>query len=546
MKQHLSLAITLGLVLAVSVPAQQSPANYTQIWFVPGNFGTIQDAIDYSSDSALILVAPGTYHGDIDFQGKDLTLRPSHNGDMWNTILEGTGKGPVVYFPIIEVTDSYGIFLFWKTSDQAILEGFTITGGKEGISPRREWTGNSYISATPSIHRCRFLQNSGRGLNIDSEFSNSRLEECIFEANGRSDSTSNRGGAIRVGFDGFNNPQEVFTIRHCIFKGNFADSGGAIYAYGDRVDLLKVEDCIFYGNQAKTGGVMRLESISATLSNCRIFANESRLSDLLVLDGQLDLIHSTLVGNAGAATLHISSGAQVRAVNSVFWNDGDFDFSTGSAGSTIQVDYCITRGMSSAGGGTTINLGINNLNQDPKLTNPKAWTLHLQADSPAVDAGDATLALLGGSGSLPATDMDGSPRIVGSKVDIGADEYDPQAALLYTDRGPISIANPGTLTFTLDAGLARASQVYVLVPSLSGIYPGTDFGTEHLPLNLDTLSAIKFWGNLDPLGQGSLFLDLSPLQGDLSLVGLEVFWAGAVLNGQNLLFTNNLNLEVVN
>jgi hypothetical protein len=42
---------------------------------------------------------------------------------------------------------------------------------------------------------------------------------------------------------------------------------------------------------------------------------------------------------------------------------------------------------------------------------------HLGAGSPAINAGDGSVP------NLPMTDLDGNPRVVGSKVDIGAFEF---------------------------------------------------------------------------------------------------------------------------
>jgi hypothetical protein len=51
----------------------------------------------------------------------------------------------------------------------------------------------------------------------------------------------------------------------------------------------------------------------------------------------------------------------------------------------------------------------------PKFVNPASFDLHLQAASPAINAGENV-------SGVGASDIDGEARVQGSAVDIGADE----------------------------------------------------------------------------------------------------------------------------
>ncbi len=64
-----------------------------------------------------------------------------------------------------------------------------------------------------------------------------------------------------------------------------------------------------------------------------------------------------------------------------------------------------------------------NISDDPRLAWYAEGKLHLQAESPCIDAGDDAAA---GTGR---TDIDGQPRVQGAHVDIGADESDGTAWL---------------------------------------------------------------------------------------------------------------------
>src|SRR5690606_26307664 len=108
--------------------------------------------------------------------------------------------------------------------------------------------------------------------------------------------------------------------------------------------------------------------------------------------------------------------------------------------------------------------------------------LHLLVGSPAIGKGNNTVT------GLPGFDMDGGPRVQSGTVEIGADEYDPLGAVLYSDRGPISVASPGSITLRVETTPNRRSQPCVFVPSLAGLWPGFDLAGMHFPINLDTLS----------------------------------------------------------
>lgn len=82
----------------------------------------------------------------------------------------------------------------------------------------------------------------------------------------------------------------------------------------------------------------------------------------------------------------------------------------------VRVDYNLINGFRGLEDGET--RGTNYVEGNPRFVNPAAANYRLQADSPAINAGDNASVLVG-----VVTDMDGNPRIVGGMVDMGAYEF---------------------------------------------------------------------------------------------------------------------------
>ena len=97
--------------------------------------------IDSSSTGDVVLVGPGTYREQIDFKGKNITVR----GEMGasTTILDGTGLG------------TYGVRFENGETRAAALEGLTITHHKRGII---------IFQSQPSILRNTITANGGMTL----------------------------------------------------------------------------------------------------------------------------------------------------------------------------------------------------------------------------------------------------------------------------------------------------------------------------------------------------------------------------------------------
>lgn len=133
---NLSVASETAGNNVVFTPESQSSSQVR----VPGDYSTIQEAIDNVANGTVIIVEEGTYKENINFNGKEITLRstdPSNSGVVAKTIIDGGNNGPVVTFNSGEGRD-------------AVLKGFTITGGS-GV--RKQFTITSYDGSRLSFDR---------------------------------------------------------------------------------------------------------------------------------------------------------------------------------------------------------------------------------------------------------------------------------------------------------------------------------------------------------------------------------------------------------
>jgi parallel beta-helix repeat protein len=131
------------------------------------DYDTIQEAIDAALDGHTIIVYPGTYYQNIEFDGKSITVRstdPLNPAVVAATIIDGGGNGSVVRF--IE-------------GDSSTLKGFTIQNGSA-----------TYFEYSDTIY---FL-----GGGIEVEHSSPHITDNIIEGN-----SSTHGGGICIAMNSY-------------------------------------------------------------------------------------------------------------------------------------------------------------------------------------------------------------------------------------------------------------------------------------------------------------------------------------------------------
>lgn len=125
-----------GLALSLLALASLASSSLAEDIEVPVG-SSIQAAVDAAEPGDVLLLAKGRYDGDVDFDGKALTIRGVGAG----TVLVGSGEGPVVRFDSGEGATS-------------VLDSVTVRGG------RATRGGGILVSgADPVIVRCHIVRN---------------------------------------------------------------------------------------------------------------------------------------------------------------------------------------------------------------------------------------------------------------------------------------------------------------------------------------------------------------------------------------------------
>lgn len=188
----------------------------------------------------------------------------------------------------------------------------------------------------------------------------------------------------------------------------------------------------FYRNRADSwGGGVFVEETSSAFTNVAFYANESGRGGGMYsfADAEVLITNATFSGNSATVDgggLRNTQNSSVRLVNSILWGNtaGDGNEIAGQGDAVTELLHCLygaAQGDVVEGGSFT---ATSSLTEDPLFVNAGDGDVRLAADSPAIDAGspDTDLGTFPTDGSGDSVDLDGNPRVLNGRIDMGAFE----------------------------------------------------------------------------------------------------------------------------
>ena len=348
----------------VAVPA------VTEVWVAAGTYKPGTLATDHFSMKSDVAIYGG-------FAGSEV----SH--DLRNAMTNVTILSGEIGLPEIITDNCMSVIYNSDVSNTAILDGFTIEGGYNGIGLGASGGGIFNYSSSPTINNCIITRNTasfGAGI-YNTALSAPMITNCIITNN-----SSRRGG-------GMCNFGSSPTVVNCKITNNRASiDGGGVINEGTSVPIFI--NCTIAANTAATngGGVYNTDTAISSLNNSIIWGNAATLS---------------------GSQIYVESGSAV------------LDYSCYSDG-IINVD-------SNTGGTFT---ATNSLVMDPQFVVAGGIDFLIAGNSPCVDAGLDSYNtqendLRGAGFGRKLAKADGS---IGT-IDMGAYEYkfgvDPTGSVIY-------------------------------------------------------------------------------------------------------------------
>lgn len=236
----------------------------------------------------------------------------------------------------------------WNSGDGLVFRDSVVTNNEAGvISSGKEMT----------IFHSTFTTNTGRALTLSPTDAGSRVVQCSFVGNVH---TGDAGAAMVLS----GNSAATVSVSNCEFRDNSALIGGAVYFYAIAAQF---DSCVFSGNSATSGtggaisGYLSSEASVLGFTDCQFTGNSAKTYGGAIGGASLkslSLDRCTFTGNSAvdyAGAVYLYYGASATVTNSAFFgntsgSEGGGAFYLYDTASLKLVNTTIARNTSSIGG----------------------------------------------------------------------------------------------------------------------------------------------------------------------------------------------------
>ena len=386
---------------------------------IPADQPTIQAGIDVAVDADTVLVQPGTYVENINFNGKAIIL-----GSLFHT----TQDTSYISQTIIDGNQDDTVVAFDSEEDStSVLTGFTIINGNDYY----KGGGISCSSSSPSLQNLTISDNSaakGGGIQCQN-YSNPSLSNLTIANN-----TAEEGGGIYcenssptlvdvnimdnygIGYgagiccQNYSNPN----LQNVIIVDNYAIGfGGGIYCFNNSCPSL--DNVMIANNEASPhgGGIYCETNSNPILENVTIANNSGGYSGggIFCHSSHPNLKNVTITNNLAVygGGIYCCANSNPIIINCILWNDTPEEIYYNDYGqpNSTTISYSDIEGGLNAivtNNNGSVNWLEGNIDINPLFVDPSIGDYNLQSTSPCIDAGDPSSPL----------DPDGTIRDMGA------------------------------------------------------------------------------------------------------------------------------------